>query len=110
MMMMVVVVAVMMLTIVLLLIPMMVWGHSWSRRGRFLELSCPVWGGRSWSRWGRFLELTCPLGGGLEGSRRGAGEGPEGRVPGAVAARSEGVPGTLPNRFGMDKTIRKLIY
>ena len=53
------------------------------------------------------MELTCPLGGCLEGSRRGAGEGPEGRVPGAVAARSEGVPGTLPNIFGMGKTIRK---
>ena len=45
MVMVVVVVAVMMLTIVLLLIPMLVWGHSWSRRGRFLELTCPVWGG-----------------------------------------------------------------
>ena len=68
-------------------------------------------GGRSWSRRGRFLELTCPrpLGGCLERSRRGAGEGPEGRVPGAVAARSEGVPGTPPNMFGMRKTIRKLI-
>ena len=35
----------------------------------------------------------------------GSGEGPEGRVPGAVAARSEGVPGTLPNIFGIGKTI-----
>ena len=43
----------------------------------------------------------------LEGSPGGSGEGPEGRVPGAVAARSEGVPGTLPNILGMGETIRK---